>query len=132
MSSFFSARSVTLATMAAVAVGSVMFLATSPVNNIVVREMVTYNAAVLSFFATLYYNTPSGFESHFNVPQLKDSEKNKKVTLGDVLYYSLVTHASVGYGDIYPLTRQARAAVTAHILLSFAGVANLLLLASKR
>lgn len=121
---FISARSATLATMAAVAAGSTVYLATSPFATMS-QVMLAYNAAVFAFFATLYYSTPSGFEAHFNVPQLKDSEKDQKMKLGDVLYYTTVTHGSVGYGDIYPLTRQARAAVTVHIMLTFAGLAGL-------
>ena len=129
---FINARSATLATMAAIAVGSVTYLGTSFMT-VLARGMMTYHALLLAFFTTLYYTAPGGFESHFNVPQLKNvSDKDQKARLNDVLYYSLVTHASVGYGDIYPLTREARWVVGSHILLSFMGVANLVLLTVKK
>ncbi len=121
---FISARSATLASLSAIAAGSLVFLASNPFST-VSSAMLTYNAAVFAFFAALYYNAAGGFESHFNVPQLKDSEKDQKIKLGDVLYYTTVTHGSVGYGDIYPLTRPARTAVTTHIVLTFAGLAGL-------
>lgn len=130
---FVSVKSATLATIFSTVAGIAVYLGLYPFG-IFVREMMTYHTVLLVLFTVLYYLAPGGFESHFNVPQLKNvSDKDQKTRFSDVLYYSTVTHASVGYGDIYPLTRGARLTVMLHILLSFMGVANLIVLAvSKR
>ena len=43
----------------------------------------------------------------------------------DYLYYSIVTHASVGYGDISPKTRKARTIVSLHIIIAFVFIISL-------
>lgn len=37
----------------------------------------------------------------------------------DYFYYTVVTHASVGYGDISPKTRRAKMLVSLHIIIAF-------------
>lgn len=125
-------KSVSLAAAVAASVGTGLYFLLSTFQNNFARNTVVYHAVVFSFFVTLYYMIPDGFRNHFAMPQLKnlkeDDPKSQKVTLGDVLYYSSITHAGVGYGDISPLTRESRSLVTLHVILSFMGMANLLLL----
>ena len=37
----------------------------------------------------------------------------------DTLYHTLVTHASIGYGDISPKTKKARNIATLHVFIVF-------------
>lgn len=76
-----------------------------------------YHAAVFAAFYALYNFIPGGFEKHFNTPG--------PVTAGDVGYFTAITHATVGYGDVYPKTTAARMLVVAHVLLVFAVAANI-------
>jgi Ion channel len=125
-------RSVSLAVAISATVGIGLYSLLWAFENTFVRNAVVYHATVFSFFVTLYYLIPDGFRNHFAMPQLKnlkeDDPKSQKVTLGDVVYYSTITHAGVGYGDISPLTRESRTLVTTHVMLSFMGMANLVLL----
>ena len=80
-----------------------------------------YHAIIASIMIPVYYYFPGGFENHFNRPDPK-----APVTLTECGYYSLMTHATVGYGDIYPKTRPARLMVCLHVLLSFLGISLLI------
>ena len=43
----------------------------------------------------------------------------------DYFYYTIVTHASVGYGDISPKTRKAKMLVSLHIIIAFVFIISL-------
>jgi len=43
----------------------------------------------------------------------------------DYFYYTIVTHASVGYGDISPKTKKAKMIVTLHIIIAFCLIISL-------
>tara|TARA_Y100000590_G_scaffold382967_1_gene453314 strand:- start:424 stop:708 length:285 start_codon:yes stop_codon:yes gene_type:complete len=43
----------------------------------------------------------------------------------DYFYYTVVTHASVGYGDISPKTKKAKMLVTLHIIIAFVLIISL-------
>tara|TARA_A100001015_G_C14499612_1_gene522474 strand:+ start:53 stop:340 length:288 start_codon:yes stop_codon:yes gene_type:complete len=43
----------------------------------------------------------------------------------DYLYFTIVTHASVGYGDISPKTKKAKILVSTHIVLAFVFIISL-------
>lgn len=72
-----------------------------------------YHALVWGTFYMIYVTLPGGFESHFGVPDDK-----KRFNHVDIGYFASVTHAGVGYGDVYPKTTGARVLVTCHILLA--------------
>lgn len=130
-----SLKSLSLAGLIAATIGSGLYAVLWKFENNFARSAITYHASILAFFITLYYFIPDGFRAHFVVPQLKnvkeDDAKGQRVTFGDVVYYSCITHATVGYGDIYPATRGARAIVATHVMLAFFGMANLILLSSS-
>lgn len=79
-----------------------------------------YHALVWAAFLGMYLSLPGGFKAHFNVP---DSKKDMKSA--DIAYYCLVTHAGVGYGDIYPVTTGARMLVSCHIFLAMLAIFNM-------
>lgn len=85
------------------------------------KKSLAYQGALFALFFVLYLTIPGGFSENFNVPN-KETGKRWQ----DVMYFTAVTHSSTGYGDIYPLSRRARALVTMHAMLAFAGAANVL------
>jgi voltage-gated potassium channel len=46
-------------------------------------------------------------------------------TYNDYLYFTVVTHASIGYGDISPKSRKAKNLVMIHIIISFVMIISL-------
>ena len=85
------------------------------------KKSLTYQGTLFALFFTLYLTIPGGFRENFNTPNDKTGK-----SWTDVLYFTAVTHSSTGYGDIYPLTPRARALVTMHSLMAFAGAANVI------
>jgi hypothetical protein len=85
------------------------------------KKSLAYQGALFALFFVLYLTIPGGFRENFNMPNDKTGKSWR-----DVLYFTAVTHSSTGYGDIYPLSPKARALVTMHAVLAFAGAANVL------
>lgn len=79
----------------------------------------TYHGAVFMTFFALYMFIPGGFARHFNVPT------TQPLGAADIAYYTMATHSSVGYGDIYPKTTQARVLVTAHMFMVVMALFNM-------
>jgi hypothetical protein len=79
--------------------------------------MLGYTWAVA--YATLIASSPDAFHS---------SARDGAALQGDALYFSFVTLTTLGYGDIVPLTAQARSLV---ILESVTGVLYLAVLVSR-
>lgn len=84
-----------------------------------------YQAAVFALFFVMYLTIPGGFRENFNTPNDKTGD-----SWNDILYFTTITHTSVGFGDMYPLTPRARALATIHSMLAFAGAANVIAWAS--
>ena len=92
-----------------------------------VPSALLYHVVVFAAFWGVYQLLPGGFADNFNIPSnLRTQDKYRGAGPMDVAYYALVIHATVGFGDVYAITWQARAATMVHILLSFIGTANLL------
>ncbi|NBU16668.1 MAG: hypothetical protein EBS48_06595 [Actinobacteria bacterium] len=86
----------------------------------VLGDKLLYQAIVFGAFFGLYMVMPGGFETNFNTPE------KKKMTIADVLYYTMVVHSTAGFGEIYPTTFYARICVATHLGLVFLGTAGLL------
>lgn len=76
----------------------------------IVRLPIIYQALVFGAFFGAYMSMPGGFEKNFNVPA-----PTKKMSIADVVYYTMVVHTTAGFGDIYPTTFYARCVVSAHL-----------------
>ena len=79
-----------------------------------------YHALVFGAAFGLYMVMPGGFENNFNLPE------KKKMTIADVVYYTMVVHSTAGFGDIYPTTFWARTVVSTHLGLVFLVTAGLI------
>lgn len=89
------------------------------------KKSLAYQGGLFALFFVLYLTIPGGFRENFYTPNDKTGKSWR-----DVMYFTAVTHSSTGYGDIYPLTPWAKALVTVHSLLAFAGGANVIAWAS--
>lgn len=50
---------------------------------------------------------------------LPSNSFNKELTFSDAIYFSFITHTTVGYGDIVPVSDVARSLVILHSFLMF-------------
>lgn len=66
---------------------------------------------VILIFSVIYY--------YYLIPEDFNSSDTLKGYI-DTLYHTIITHASVGYGDIYPKTRRARLITMCHVILVIA------------
>ena len=71
--------------------------ATSPGHTLLVRLCLVVFLCALAFFV-LYLDRDG----------LRDSTKSTPMTVADLVYFTMVTVATVGYGDIVPVTARAR------------------------
>ncbi len=78
--------------------------------------MIVYASIILFYilgFAYLYFNISRDTTTlHFDVP-----DHMERVTYGDMVYYSMVTFSTIGYGDITPITPIAKLVVSIEIFL---------------
>ena len=63
---------------------------------------------IVFFFINHYILTPDDFNGGHTIK-----------TKLDTLYHTMVTHASIGYGDISPKSSRARILATIHIFIAF-------------
>lgn len=104
--------------LAAAAVGAAVFVATRAAGTL--RLPIAYQALVFGAFLGAYLSMPGGFEANFSTPT-----PAKKMSVSDVVYYTMVVHTTAGFGEIYPTTLYARSVVAAHLGAVFLGVAGL-------
>lgn len=76
-------------------------------------NFIVTNISILIFFAMIYFSLP---ENSFN--------KKDKLSLMDSVYFSVISHTTVGYGDIYPASNIAKFFVLCQIALVFSLIAS--------
>jgi hypothetical protein len=69
---------------------------------------VAWNFLVLCVFTIVYYNMN---QAAFNI--------KKKLSFFEAAYFSIISHTTLGYGDIYPVSIMSRLFVIIHVLLVF-------------
>jgi|SaaInlStandDraft_5_1057022.scaffolds.fasta_scaffold05920_4 uncharacterized membrane protein len=72
-----------------------------------IENIISYNLIVIIFMAMVYKYIG---KDHFN-------HNNSLNSFSDYLYYSIITHVSIGYGDISPKTQLARRVVSMHSII---------------
>jgi uncharacterized membrane protein len=72
-------------------------------------QFLTINVLFILAFALIYWiwGTPEHFKSLFSTPYLSGL---------DALYFSFVTHCTLGYGDIVPISPSMRFITILHIV----------------
>jgi hypothetical protein len=73
-------------------------------------------------YAALYYAISIADLHAFHVVQIGDIASHPRLDAYDSLYFSTVTAATVGFGDIYPTTHVTQLLVASQILTTAAGV----------
>lgn len=87
--------------------------------------LVVYHILLYSLFTTIYISLD--WHHHFRVPsdmeydpsQSKLVRTKKPISTVSKMYFSAVTHLTLGYGDITPKTDMARLIVMMHASLSW-------------
>ena len=74
-----------------------------------IEALATTVPLFLLLFAATYFLMSQGSPSNFNVPAL---------TRTDTLYFTVTVFATVGFGDISPVSQTARLVVTAQMILN--------------
>lgn len=64
------------------------------------------NIGIILVFALLYHSLPEG-------------SFNKPMNEIDAIYFSAVTHTTLGYGDFYPESKTAKSLCSLHSLMMF-------------
>jgi len=77
-----------------------------------ILQFVATNMIILITFTTIYSSLPS---ETFNI--------KRKLSFIDALYFATITHTTVGFGDIYPITTSGRVFTMVHALLIFTSLA---------
>lgn len=80
----------------------------------VARRVVAYHALIFLLFTAVYWSI--GFEHEFVHPP-----GITKPGLRDCVYFAATVHSTSGFGDVYPKTTRARAAVGFHMLAAMVG-----------
>ena len=57
--------------------------------------------------------------NHFYLSPDDFNGGNTITCYNDTLYHTIITHASIGYGDISPKTNQARLVASIHVIIVF-------------
>lgn len=84
--------------------------ASAPWHGHMIGSLLIYNAVIFLLFVPVYLFID--FDKHFIT-------ENKKSTLGDKLYFALMTHSNAMAGDYVPKTETIRRIMSFHILLTW-------------
>ncbi len=80
-----------------------------------VKRMLAYNGAVFAAFVCVYAFLIAD-------PREFDAPSGDKRDFGSAVYFAMVTHTTVGYGDIIARSGRARMLTAAHVALVFLGL----------
>jgi uncharacterized membrane protein len=112
--------------------GAVLYAA----NRVLVHSQVGVWAVVIMFaallttyalvYTSLIYEDRKAFQGDLHLLLEAEQERTAWGTYFDMLFFSVVTTSTVGYGSVVPYSRPARAAVVSQIILSLILVSVLL------
>ncbi len=80
--------------------------------NVIVGAICIYLIGAIMFsavFSLIEVVTPGSFDADFTLPNPSCEYEYQKILAGNLLYFSLVTLSTLGYGDITPLAPIAKA-----------------------
>lgn len=75
------------------------------------KTLLMTHLVIIVIFAFIY--------KAINMNNIEAFNNEKEMTLFDCLYFSVVTHTTVGYGDIYPVSNLARACMMIQVMTVF-------------
>ena len=82
-------------------------------NNTEFHKIIITHGIIIIIFGLIYrklsMENVDAFSTDFDTP----------MTLFDSIYYSAITHTTVGFGDVYPMTKTSKIACMVHVLLVF-------------
>lgn len=86
------------------------------------RNKLIVNLSIYIIFSLIYTALKDDFDHSIESTRGPLSSTDDQLS---IWYFSLITHTTVGFGDIIPKTRRVKAAISIHVLLSF--IVNLIL-----
>lgn len=82
----------------------------STLKRIIIRN-IKYNVVIFIIFFIIYTLLLRNGSNHF---KLNDPQSNN--SLINTFYFTLVTHSTLGYGDIYPTSNLGKLVVSLHVI----------------
>jgi hypothetical protein len=76
-----------------------------------IRRIIIYNILLFIIMTIIYIIIEKSYHGSFKYSEEPD---NKNINIGDIIYFSLITHTTIGYGDIIPKTGLAKFFVCLH------------------
>jgi hypothetical protein len=86
--------------------GGTLKILSRPLHKLNIRDLIEAGLIIVISFAAVFYSFSNLYPGTFS----------SKLTILDSLYFSLMTVATVGYGDIYPISNLAKLLVMSEIL----------------
>lgn len=78
-------------------------------------KFIVFHTLVYFFFAFMYYYVVGFTPEHFKL----DDDKTQTNNFRSCLHHTLVTHSTVGYGEIYPRSLLAKTVNSVHVCLVY-------------